>query len=128
MRICICGGGSLGHVIAGKIADKGEQVSILTRQPDKWNKELQVDDCAGNLFRGKLACVTHKAELVIPDADIILLCLPGFALQSVLELIAPYLSERTYVGSSYVVPDSFLWHITFWENKFHYLAFNGLLI
>lgn len=99
MRICICGGGSLGHVIAGKIADKGEQVSILTRQPDKWNKELQVDDCAGNLFRGKLACVTHKAELVIPDADIILLCLPGFALQSVLELIAPYLSERTYVGS-----------------------------
>ena len=75
MRICICGGGSLGHVIAGKIADKGEQVSILTRQPNKWNKELQVDDCAGNLFRGKLACVTHKAELVIPDADIILLCL-----------------------------------------------------
>ena len=31
INICICGGGGLGHVIAGVAAHKGFNVSILTR-------------------------------------------------------------------------------------------------
>lgn len=99
MKICICGGGSLGHVIAGKIASKGENVSILTRCPEKWNSEIKIDDCEGKIFTGKFSCVTDQAEKIIPDADIVLLCLPGFAIEPVLKQIAPYLSENTYVGS-----------------------------
>ena len=34
INICICGGGGLGHVIAGVAAHKGFNVSILTRHPD----------------------------------------------------------------------------------------------
>ena len=73
MKICICGGGSLGHVIAGKIASKGENVSILTRCPEKWNSEIKIDDCEGKIFTGKFSCVTDQAEKIIPDADIVLL-------------------------------------------------------
>lgn len=99
MKICICGGGSLGHVIAGKIASMGENVSILTRCPEKWNSEIKIDDCLGKTFTGKFSCVTDQAEKIIPDADIVLLCFPGFAIESVLKQIAPYLSANTYVGS-----------------------------
>ena len=34
INICICGGGGLGHVIAGVAAHKGFNVSVLTRHPE----------------------------------------------------------------------------------------------
>lgn len=45
INICICGGGGLGHVIAGVAAHKGFNVSILTRHPDQWNPSLLIEDC-----------------------------------------------------------------------------------
>ena len=76
-HICICGGGNLGHVIAGLAAYKGYKVSVLTRKPELWNSSLIVKDLEGNTFTGKLTTITKDASQVIPQADIILLCLPG---------------------------------------------------
>lgn len=98
-KICICGGGALGHVIAGKGASLGFHVSILTRHPEQWQQQLVVDDCNGNVFQGQLAAVSSNPAEVIPEATVILLCLPGFAIEEELLRIKPYISPNTYIGS-----------------------------
>ena len=98
MKICICGGGNLGHVCAGFLANRGHQVSILTTKPERWNSELKIV-APDTTFSGKLALVTSKPEVVIPQAEMILVCLPGFAIHKELEVIKPYLSKSAIVGS-----------------------------
>ena len=98
MKICICGGGNLGHVCAGFLANRGHQVSILTTKPERWGSKLKI--VAPDItITGKLALVTSKAEEVIPLAELILICLPGFAIHEELEVIKPYLSKSAIVGS-----------------------------
>lgn len=98
MKICICGGGSLGHVIAGRLAHEGRHVTVLTRRAEQWCDTLRIDDCRGNTFCGRPACITSRAEEAVAGADIVLLCLPGFAIESELQAIAPHLSEGACVG------------------------------
>lgn len=99
MNICICGGGGLGHVIAGMAARKGMNVSILTRRPGQWGPSLAIEDCKGNTFVGPLGAVTDNPATVIPHADIVLLCLPGFAIEEELLRIRPFLQRNTCIGS-----------------------------
>lgn len=99
-NICICGGGSLGHTIAGFVASQEDyNVSLLTRHPEKWNRAIDVNDLDGKRYHGELSCVTDAPSLVVPDADIVLLCLPGYAIKDVLRQIRPFLSSATFVGS-----------------------------
>ena len=98
MKICICGGGNLGHVCAGFLANRGHQVSILTTRPEKWNSEIEIVAPDG-IFTGKLSQISAKPEEAIPQADIILICLPGYAIHDELVKIKPYLSKETIVGS-----------------------------
>ena len=100
MQICICGGGSLAHVCAGVLAsDTNNRVSILTRRPSEWHDSIEVFDPKGHTFVGKLAHVSSAPSEVISGAEVVLLCLPGYAIAEVLQQIKPYLSEKTYVGS-----------------------------
>jgi len=111
INICICGGGGLGHVIAGVAAHKGFNVSILTRHPDQWNPSLLIEDCRGNTFSGSLACVTANPAEVIPHSDIVLLCLPGFAIEEELLHIQPFLQEKTCIGSVVSCTGFFLYRL-----------------
>ena len=44
MKICICGGGNLGHVVAGFVAAQGKHdVRILTQRPERWNEDLVIE-------------------------------------------------------------------------------------
>lgn len=100
MRICICGGGNLGHVIAGFLAANPlYQVSLLTRNPEQWSKQILIDTPQKEILKGNLHCITKRAEEVIPQAELILLCLPGFAIHDVLQQISPFLSAQVPVGS-----------------------------
>ena len=98
MRICICGGGNLGHVCAGFLANRGHQVSILTTKPERWSQTIGVVAPDGS-FKGKLAQVSSRPEEVIPQAEIVLVCLPGFAIHDELTKIKPYLSKNCLVGT-----------------------------
>ncbi len=98
ISVCICGGGSLGHVTAGYFINKA-QVNILTRHPESWNEEISTTDCEGNTFQGKLHKVSNNPEEVIPHCHLILLCLPGYAIKEQLKEIAPYIHEEQYIGS-----------------------------
>lgn len=98
MNICICGGGNLGHVCAGFLANRGYQVSILTTKPERWSSVIEIVAPDGT-FTGKLAHVTSNPEIVIPQTDIILICLPGFAIHEELEKIKPFLPIGSIVGT-----------------------------
>lgn len=100
MKICICGGGNLGHVTAGFIAAKGQdEVSILTRNPERWANTLAIDTPGGTALKGHISRISAAPGDVIPGADLIILCLPGFSIASELRLIAPHLQAGTAVGS-----------------------------
>ena len=99
-RICLCGGGSLGHVIAAWLSAKGTaEVSILTGSPGRWNKEINVFLPESEVLTGRLTSVSGNPEEVISDADVVLFCYPGFMIASELERIKPYLKQEAYVGS-----------------------------
>ena len=94
MKICICGGGSLGHVCAGVLASqRGNIVSILSGHPEKWNNEVFVNDCDGKEFRGRLTKVSKEPEEVLRNQDIVLLCLPGYLIEETLIKIKPFVGE-----------------------------------
>ena len=97
-NIVIIGGGSLGHVIAGWLASQGYRVSVLTRRPADWSDHLTI-----NTPDGKMSCrllkISDQPKEVIPEADVILLTVPGYANESELKAIAPYLKDGSYVGA-----------------------------
>ena len=99
-KITICGGGSLGHVCIGFLSSQeGLSVNLLTNHPEKWNWEISVKDGNGKVFEGKLGAISSDPREVVPDVDMVILCLPGFLIKQTLEQIKPYLSEKTVVGS-----------------------------
>ena len=99
-RICICGGGSLGHVIAGWLSAKGKaEVSILSGKPHAWGASIDVHVPEGNVLSDAIAAVSAEPSEVIPDADVVLMCFPGFMIPSALESIKPFLHSKTFVGS-----------------------------
>ena len=99
MIITICGGGNLGHVCAGFLASQeGTEVRMLTSRPEEWNNKLVVHD-KNRDFIGELSKITNSAEEALQGADIVLLCLPGYALRPTLKNLCPYLEEKTVVGS-----------------------------
>lgn len=99
MRICICGGGNLGHVITGYLASKGYQVSLLTRHPERWSNILHIHTPEGETLEGTVSKLSADPAELIPQADIVLLCLPGYGIADTLRSIRPYLLPSTVVGS-----------------------------
>lgn len=98
--VCICGGGSLGHVIAGYLsAKKGLRVNILTRSPERWSADLQINTPEGEVLKGRLHTVSDNPQEALLGAEVVLLCLPGYAIRGELEKIRPYVNRQTYVGS-----------------------------
>lgn len=98
MKICICGGGNLGHVCAGFLANRGHKVSVLTTKPELWGKTLEIVAPDGD-FIGELECLSSEPNEIVSQADIVLICLPGFAIHEELVKIKPFLSKSSIVGT-----------------------------
>ena len=99
-KVCICGGGNLGHVVAGFMAAHGDcEVSLLTRHPDRWQQQLEITTPDGTILKGELKTISADPNEVVSPADIVLLCLPGFSIREVLQQIQPALTAGTAVGS-----------------------------
>ncbi|MCI5451298.1 NAD/NADP octopine/nopaline dehydrogenase family protein, partial [bacterium] len=98
-KVCICGGGSLGHVCAGVLSSREDvQVNILTRHPERWASTLEVRDPEGKVFAGSPHLVSSHAGQALDGCDIVFLCLPGFAIEETLKSIRPYVGSAV-VGS-----------------------------
>lgn len=100
MNITICGGGNLGHVVSGVLGSKENvQVSLLTNHPKRWENSISVSDLNGKTFYCEFYKISSDPSDVIPNADLIILCLPGFYIHNELKIIKPYLNNATIVGS-----------------------------
>jgi hypothetical protein len=100
MKICICGGGNLGHVVAGFVAAQGKhEVCLLTRQPERWSTELTIEAPEETTYIGHLNGIFSDAKHAVSDAQIILLCLPGYAIRDTLLQIKAYLHPDAAVGT-----------------------------
>lgn len=98
--ICICGGGSLGHVISGWLSAKGKaKVNILTGHPECWDTSVEVTTPENDILSGTLNKVSSDPHEVLPSADVVLFCYPGFMIASELECIKPHIKPAAYVGS-----------------------------
>lgn len=94
MKICICGGGALGHVCAGVLASQnGVELSILSGHPDDWGHAVTVTDLKGKLYFGMINRVSSNPEEVAVGQDIILFCLPGYLIEKTLMDIRPYIGN-----------------------------------
>lgn len=99
MTVCIAGGGNVGTVLAGFVASRGIKVNVLTDHPRQWADTVEVTDCLGNRFSGRLNRVSDNPADVVPDAGMVLLCLPGPAIHDRLVDIKPWLRGDALTGS-----------------------------
>ncbi len=96
MKICICGGGSLGHVCAGVMASQeGVELNILSGHPECWSQKIVITDGNGKQYAANISKVSSNPEEVISDQDIILFCLPGYLIEKTLNDIKPYIGNAT---------------------------------
>lgn len=97
--ICICGGGSLGHVMAAVLGSHNDvKINILTGHPEAWGGSVSAIDSNGKNYITEINKVSCKASDVIPESNIILLCLPGYLIRETLLKIRPYAQGKP-VGS-----------------------------
>lgn len=99
IKVCICGGGSQSHISSGVIgSNPNYEVNILTRHPEKWSHDFKTIDLEGKEYKAHLAIITDNPEEVIPQSNIILIALPGFAIKEVLSKIAPFCTSGQIIG------------------------------
>lgn len=100
MKLTIIGGGGLGHVSSAVASStKENQVDLLTGHPDKWHHVVTATDPNGKQYVGTINTISSNPSDVIPSADIVLLCLPGYLIEETLLKIKPYLNSHTTIGS-----------------------------
>ncbi len=75
------------------------EVSLLSRSPKRWSHDLTLQMPDGTEHTCYVPRITSDATEVIPEADYVIMCLPGFAFADEMRMIAPHLSPRTVVGS-----------------------------
>lgn len=99
-KICICGGGGLGHTCAAVLSSHPNvEVMMYTQHPDNWQQEFVVVDPNNKQYDAYLTTISNQPQAVIPYADLVLLCLPAFLVEQTLVDIKPFLSPNTIVGS-----------------------------
>lgn len=99
MRICICGGGSLGHVCTGVLSSNNDvDINIYSGHPEKWSKSIIVSDLNGKQYAADIKIISDNPSEVVVDQDIILFCLPGFLIEKVMREIKPFVGTAA-VGS-----------------------------
>ncbi len=99
-KICICGGGGLGHTCAAVLSYKQDiEVSLYTQRPEQWQHTFLVHTPNGKDLHGHLAHISSNPKDLIPQADMVLLCLPAFLVEQTIATIRPYLQQNTIVGA-----------------------------
>jgi hypothetical protein len=108
MKIAVCGGGNAAHTLAGLLSAWPEHiVKIYLSFPDEaWHWQQGAAKNGGMVVNfpdrtitGKPHTISSDPAEVIPDSDVVLLALPAFAHEQVLEEISPYLEPGAWVGA-----------------------------
>lgn len=89
-------------------------MNILTGHPDKWQRDFIVSLPDGTQKQATLGAISANPADVIPQSDVVIVTVPGFANKAELERIKPHLKAGTFVGG------------VFASNGFFFDALEGL--
>eukprot|EP00049_Salpingoeca_infusionum_P005690 m.95314 g.95314 ORF g.95314 m.95314 type:complete len:407 (+) comp13055_c0_seq3:200-1420(+) len=107
INVTICGGGNAAHIAAGMFGSRGANVSLYFSFEEEAKKFKAACDEAGGVtvvrkeqtYFGTPVAISHRPEDVIPNADIVLLIVPAFAHEAILQQVCKYLKEGAAVGA-----------------------------
>lgn len=98
---------SSAHVLIPFLGEMGHTVHLFTRRPENWKDTVECDITDGltneetESHKGVLTLKSKDPSVVIPDADIIILCLPVHQYRPVLDQLAPHVNKdkEVFVGT-----------------------------
>jgi hypothetical protein len=116
ITVTVVGGGSSAHVLIPFLGSSGHVVNLMTRRPSSWKKLISVElhssedgndeadadllpTCVGAINK----CSSDPAD-VIPEADVIILCMPVHKYRDALNRLAPHINTKkkeVFVGTIY---------------------------
>jgi opine dehydrogenase len=108
LKVAICGGGNAVHVLASDLGRR-EEYSVYVYAPyqdeaERFNEGLLRNGgfvsrtYRGTVTRGSLhELATSNAEIAISDADVILLAIPSFTHEKMIQSIAPYIKDGAII-------------------------------
>jgi len=108
--VTIVGGGNSAHVLIPFLGETHHTVNLFTRRPDDWEDTITCEVRNGETgvllktFRGTINKISSDPADVIPEADIVILCLPVHTYRPSLAKIGPYISrekKEVFVGTVY---------------------------
>jgi hypothetical protein len=107
LKVLVCGGGNGSTVTVGLLGSREEfEVYLLTRNPEKWSKEItvhkrKVEESEIKIIKGKISKITSNPEEVVPNADVIICGGPSHANPIYLQKIAPFVRKGQFIGALY---------------------------
>ncbi len=106
--ITIVGGGNSAHVLIPLLSKSQLTVNLLTRKPDKWSNNIELDYIKPNgdfveSMSGEISKISSNPYDLMPQSDIIILCMPVNSYREMLHKIAPFINKnkKVYVGTVY---------------------------
>lgn len=108
MQITICGGGNAAHTATGLLSAREEhQVNVylsFEQEADRWRAGIAAQggmkvNRSGDSILGTPDKISTNAAEVIPGSELVLLALPAFAHESILQQIGPHIDDGTLVGA-----------------------------
>jgi len=123
--VCITGAGNAAHVFIAYFYNQGYDVTVFADFQDEAERLKKAQDEHGGIlihdrcdpsnireYRGKASVISKNAADAVPQADIIIVALPSFALQGVFTGIKPHLKQGSTVfimpgqgGADYVAKE-----------------------
>lgn len=98
MRVTICGGGNLAHILAAVVgADSTAEVRVLTRRPGPWGPVVHAFH-RDVVVEGQ-AKATSDPAYAITGAELIIIAAPAYAHLEILAAIAPHLKDSQWIGA-----------------------------
>jgi hypothetical protein len=108
MQVTICGGGNAAHALAGLLAARGSHlVNVYLSfegEAQRWQAGIASQGGleviqSGATRLGRPGAVSWDPSQVLPGSRLVILALPAYAHQTVLQQIAPYLDDGVWLGA-----------------------------
>jgi hypothetical protein len=108
MQVTVCGGGNAAHALVGLLAAQGSYLVNVylsfESEARRWQAGISSQGGIEVLQRdatrlGRPHTISNDPSQVLPGSQVVLLALPAFAHQAVLQQIAPYLDDGAWLGA-----------------------------
>ena len=98
-QLVICGGGNSAHKLIPLLNDSIFEVSVFTSRPEQWSDMLTLEwhNSIGEImgkYSGPLKQASNDPNVLFPQADYIVFCMPVHQYRKALHAIAPYLNRN----------------------------------